>query len=397
MARRKSHAAMILAALLLASATAAQERAGEATPTVMPGPAPDYSRPDHWLCRPDAMQHCSVNLDVTVVSADGRLRVDPWRPAALPPIDCFYVYPTSSQDPASNSDLVPGTKPWEEIPVVQNQFARFASVCRLFAPMYRSGTVAALIGQAPPADREMTFGDVAAAWAHYLEHDNQGRGVVLIGHSQGAFLLRELVMRRIEGTPDRQRLVSALLIGGAVSVPPGQDIGGDFETIPLCRREDQTGCLVAYNSRRADDPPPVNAVLGRAPEGLQEACVNPASLSGGSAPLDAYLQTRWVPAGGTPRPQKPWTRPEQPVTTSHVQVPGLLSGECQTDGRASWLAVTVNADPNDPRVDEIKGDMEPAGEPLSEWGLHMIDMDVAMGDLVHLVETQGRSWVAARR
>ena len=27
--------------------------------------------------------------------------------------------------------------------------------------------------------------DVLAAWNYYLEHDNQGRGVVLVGHSQG--------------------------------------------------------------------------------------------------------------------------------------------------------------------------------------------------------------------
>ena len=31
--------------------------------------------------------------------------------------------------------------------------------------------------------------DVVAAWRHYLDHDNRGRGVVLIGHSQGTGML----------------------------------------------------------------------------------------------------------------------------------------------------------------------------------------------------------------
>jgi len=276
---------------------------------------------------------------------------------------------------------------------MQNQFARFGSVCRLFAPMYRSSTATAMRGQAPPADRELAYRDVAAALAYYLANGNQGRGVVLVGHSQGAFVLRELIRNEIDGKPAQGRLVSALLIGGAVSVPPGKVVGGDFKSLPLCTSDTQIGCIVAYNSRRAGTPLPANAILGRAPEGLQEACVNPAAIGGGEAPLDAYLQTRWPVPGGTPSPQKPWILPEQPIKTDYVKVPGLLTGECVIDGRASWLAVTVHGNPDDPRVDEIKGDVEPAGEPLPEWGLHMIDVNVVQGDLIRLVHKQGEAWL----
>ena len=53
--------------------------------------------------------------------------------AANPSADCFYVYPTISRDPTDNSDLVPGI---EEQAVAAVQLARFASVCKTYAPIY---------------------------------------------------------------------------------------------------------------------------------------------------------------------------------------------------------------------------------------------------------------------
>jgi hypothetical protein len=363
----------------------------------MRGPAPDYSRPAHWLCRPGNMTTCATNVDATVIDTEGDLKLERWSPAPEPSVDCFYVYPTASFDPASNSDLVPGTRPGEEIATVEAQFARFASVCRLFAPMYRSTTVTALLGQAPPGNVALAFADIEKAWAYYLAHDNQGRGFVLIGHSQGATLLRDLMKKVIDGKPLQTQLVSALLIGTDIGVQPGSDAGGDFKSIPICSRLGQVGCIVSYNSFRAGSPPQATSFLGKArTDGLQGVCVNPAALSGGSANLDAYLQTRWRVGAGRPSPQKPWTIPAKPIATEFVRVPGLISGQCVSDVQGSYLAVTVNADPNDGRVDEIKGDVEPDGQPLPEWGLHMIDMDLAMGNLIRLVGDQARIWKKAR-
>jgi len=190
--------------------------------------------------------------------------------------------------------------------------------------------------------------------------------------------------------------VSALLIGTDVGVQPGSDKGGDFKSVPICTRNGQTGCIVSYNSYRAGSPPQPNSPVGKArTDGLQEVCVNPAAISGGPAKLDSYLQTRWR-GGGRPGPQKPWTIPAKPIATEFVKLPGLLTGECLSDTNGAYLAVTVNADPTDGRVDEIKGDFEPDGQPLPEWGLHMIDFDLAMGNLVRLVGDQGRIWKKAQ-
>ena len=114
----------------------------------------DYSNGDNWLCRPGRQDACAVDLSTTVVSATGKLKQENWSANPNAPIDCFYVYPTVSNDPTGNSDMSPGP---EEKGVVRAQFARFASKCRPYAPLYRQITLAALraaIGGNPiPMDR----------------------------------------------------------------------------------------------------------------------------------------------------------------------------------------------------------------------------------------------------
>jgi hypothetical protein len=186
---------------------------------------------------------------------------------------------------------------------------------------------------------------VRDAWNYYLEHDNQGRGFVLIGHSQGSFVLAELIRKEIDGKPIQSRLVSAILAGTTISVPPGKDVGGSFQKIPLCHSATQIGCVITFASFRSTVPPPANSLFGR-PQGpnLVAACTNPAALAGGSGDLHAYLSTAGRTITGT-TPPKPWVTPEQTIDTPWVSVPGLLSARCNTNENATYLEVTVHGDP----------------------------------------------------
>jgi len=111
-------------------------------------PFPDgdaYASSDVWLCRPGRKDACAVDQDATIVAADGKLALEPFRADPNAPIDCFYVYPTVSTEPGGNSDRVVGS---EERRAVAQQFARFTARCRPFAPMYRQFTLAALASSA---------------------------------------------------------------------------------------------------------------------------------------------------------------------------------------------------------------------------------------------------------
>jgi hypothetical protein len=395
---RYSLIALALIALVGFSDRCLAQSQPQAAPPAAPAAKNDYSKAESWLCRPGRQDACAVDMTTTVVAANGKLTRETWAADPKAPVDCFYVYPTVSNDPTPNSDMNPGP---EELNVIRQQFARFASACRPYAPLYRQVTLTALragiAGKPMAVDRMMTYNDVVDAWKYYLEHDNQGRGVVLIGHSQGSAVLTQLVRNEIDGKPIQDHVISVLLMGTNLPVPKGKDVGGAFQHIPLCHAASQTGCTVSYASFRANVPPPANSRFGHVPgEGMVAACVNPAALGGGSGELHAYL-----PAAGqsiVPAAQpKPWVTPPQPITTPFVSLPGLLTAECVSNEKGSYLAVTVHGNPEDPRADDIPGDVMVGGQVLTDWGLHLIDVNLAIGNLIDLVRQESKAYLAGAK
>jgi hypothetical protein len=400
----------VLSALLMLSTSAisqggAMEENASPVPAALPTTPPDYGDHGNWLCWPGRSgDACAVDLTTTVISADGTTKLEAFHANPKPPIDCFYVYPTVSTDPGLVSTLAIGK---EERGVVVQQLARFGSRCRIFAPMYRQVTLTALVaalrgqplpGWADPAVREVGFHDVEAAWAYYLAHENHRRGVVLIGHSQGSNVLTHLIKDDIDGKPSQKLLVSAILMGANLVVPKGADVGGDFKSIPLCHSQKQTGCVIAYASFRETSPPPSNSRFGRprTPEpGMVAACVNPAALDGGSGPLHSYLSSGTLLLSGGIDPGS-WAK-NVTVTTPFVSLPGMLSARCVSTDELNYLAVKVSSDLSGPRRQDIPGDLVRNGAILKDWGLHLIDANLAMGNLVDVVGAESAAWLAKSR
>jgi hypothetical protein len=352
----------------------------------------DYGDAAHWLCRPGREDACALDHTTTAVAADGSTTIERWRADPDAPIDCFYVYPTVSTDPGPHSDMVADAA---ERNVIRQQFARFASKCRPFAPLYRQVTLAGLRqamsgGGRATLDRGLGYDDVLDAWRHYLANDNKGRGFVLIGHSQGAYVLRALIANEIDGKPIQKQLVSAILSGTTVAVPKGKDVGGAFRHVPLCRSVSQTGCAIVFATYRSTAPPPADALFGIVREdGMDAACSNPANLAGGSGELKAYLSTegRTIVSPGKPRA---WLNTGQTIDTPFVTLPGLITAKCARNEHGTFLEVTVHGNPEDPRTDDIGGDMTP------QWGLHLIDMNLAMGNLLDIVGEQAKAYLARK-
>jgi hypothetical protein len=355
----------------------------------------NYADAKSWLCRPGQHDACDPgellrDLTTTIIAADGTLSRETWKGDANAPIDCFYVYPTVSTDPGLNSDMNPDAA---EMNVIRQQFARFGSKCRLYAPMYRQVTLAGLRRLLTGAvsgvtiDHGLHYDDVRDAWNYYLSHDNQGRGYVLIGHSQGSYILAELIRQEIDGKPVQSRMISAILPGATIPVARGKDVGGKFQHIPLCRSASQTGCLIAYSSFRSTSPPPPNTRFGKvADPNLSAACTNPAALGGGSGELHAYFSTDGQTITST-APPKPWLKSGRAIDTKWVSVPGLLTARCNTNDNAAYLEITVHGDPSGPRTADITGDLTP------DWGLHLIDVNLAMGNLVDIAGQQATAWL----
>jgi hypothetical protein len=363
----------------------------------LPGSAQpnNYGDATSWLCRPGQRDACDVDLTTTVIAPGGKLSRETWTADPDAPVDCFYVYPTVSTDATPNSDMIADEA---ERNVIKQQFARFASKCRAYAPIYRQITLAGLrtiLSGSGSLDHGLQYDDVRDAWNYYLDHDNRGRGFVLVSHSQGSFILSRLIREEIDGKPVQARMVSAILLGATLAVPQGKDVGGAFQHVPLCRSASQTGCVITFASFRSTLPPPANTLFGKVTKkDMTAACTNPAALGGGSGDLHAYLSTDGRTIVGT-TPPKPWVVPTRQIDTPWVSVPGLLTAQCASNDNATFLEVTVHADPSGGRTDDIIGDIRGNGSAQANWGLHLVDVNLAMGNLLDVVSQQSKAWLAS--
>ena len=344
-----------------------------------------------WLCKPGLADNpCLADQSATAILPSGKLVISHSSPPKSAPVDCFYVYPTISGDPTINASLAVGFRQQE---VAIAEASRFSQVCNVYAPVYRQITLSALDHprQITLPHALVAYASVLAAFRDYLAHYNHGRGIVFIGHSQGATILIRLIQQQVDKVPSvRRRLVSALLMGGNVTVPKGKTVGGDFEHIPACSSATEAGCVVAYSSFTSK--PVAGSEFGRTssdagvgllarrhlPPSLEIMCVNPASPSGGTAWLQPYIPALALTFIGQ----------SVPVTTPWVTFPREFTGRCETSGDATWLQVSRPGGSADHR---------PALTRLEEpiLGLHILDVNIALGNLVRLVGRQAAAY--ARR
>lgn len=350
-----------------------------------------------WLCKPGlANNPCETSEETTVQLGSGYSFIESPKPASNPPIDCFYVYPTVSSQFTQNANLEIGP---EETQIAVDQASRFSQTCKVYAPIYPQLTLLAITtaGDVTAATVEKAYLGVLSAWQEYLAHYNHGRGVVLIGHSQGALFLAQLIKEQIDPNPAlRKQLVSAMLMGGNVLVPKGKTVGGSFANVPACQSAGQIGCVLAYSSFLEE--PPEGADFGRTNSPLlkeslteEEAsklevlCVNPALLVQGNnaGPLQRYESTSPFPGFlGTyfqaPKASTPW-----------VSMPEQYSSQCKSENGASWLQLTDTGPPGDTR-ELIKETLGPL------WGTHLEDINAALGNLVELTALQSKVYLGEK-
>jgi hypothetical protein len=347
-----------------------------------------------WLCFPGHSPNpCTPGLSTTVYSPTlKQIGVEHPKPVAHPAIDCFYVYPTVSGQPTGNSNLQIDP---EERSIALYQAARYSQYCRVFAPMYRQVTLAGIgtVGtKAPskPPSPALALSDVRASFQEYLRKYNQGRGFVLIGHSQGSFVLRQLIAKDVDRKPAvRKLLVSAILLGGNVLVKTGKDIGGDFQHIAACHSATQIGCVIAFSS--FDQPVPNSSIFGRpspvlgtkVPTGVQVLCTNPAALGGGSAPVATITPSQpFDPKSVLNLGIKLLGLTQPHPSTVWVAEPRAYRARCSSANNANVLQITA-----------VGGAKLPNPSPTPDWGLHLLDAQVALGNLLTDVKAEAAAFL----
>lgn len=231
---------LLLSLLLAGCSTNYHQFASHYTYTSRDG-HPDYSIPDNWAAHPYKQDPSdSVPLPLR----------EGYQPDSS--VDVFFIHPTSYTEkerslgwngPIDNADLNAKT----DYSTILYQASIFNEAGRVFAPRYRQANLTSYYPRNAAdsayalAAFELAYQDVKAAFIYYLEHNNNGRPIIIAAHSQGTTHGKRLVKEFFEGTPLQNRLVVAYLVG----MPLEPDY---FSLIKPCTTPDQTGCFCGWRT-----------------------------------------------------------------------------------------------------------------------------------------------------
>ena len=234
----------------------------------IPPAVPDYSQQDSWACLP--WKH---NASDTVPPGSGLIDDQ-----ANAKVDVFFVYPTIDRrithwnarvDDKMLNNLVDKT-------TIRGQATVFNGSCRVFVPRYRQAVFGSFLDKKENGKKalRLAYSDVEAAFQYYMKHYNNGRPVIIAGHSQGCLHAYYLIKEYFDTTSLKKQLVAAYLVGFHVNKD-------SLKVLKPCDSAGETGCYVAWNTVSKDG---VNGSTGKFFSGV---CVNPLSWKQDSNYMDA--------------------------------------------------------------------------------------------------------------
>lgn len=290
--------------------------------TIEPVPAtPDYAKLNAWSCLPSDLAFFKTKSETTFDAPNPAMALPKGiKSANLTTLtsaenaDVFFLHPTMLlEGPTWNADVHDAEMNAEvDKWPIRHQASAFSGAGRVFAPRYRQAHVRVFsLGDSLSwAAAEIAYQDIAAAFRHYLEHWNDGRPIVVAGHSQGAFHGRRLLQEFFDGQDLHTQLVAAYL--------PGMDMyAHEFDTIDLCRAKDQTGCLCTWMTYSEGFVPPWLKAKQARHDFEQGLCVHPVTWTtakGVANEIDAHL--------GVVRPSFRLSRPS--AVKGHINDHGTL-------------------------------------------------------------------------
>jgi len=333
-----------------------------------------------WICKPGQTDDlCAGTIDGKTLPPPGAdsQPLGYTRPDKAS-IDCFYLYPTQSDQPTSNSNL---DKDPPIRRVVVQQARMFSSVCNVYAPMYRQVTNSGNQVVYNPAV-ETAYQSAKAGFEDYLENYNHGRGFIMIGHSQGSAHTARLIDEMVDKDSNlRKRFIGAIAPGANVDVPIGKNVGGMYDNVPACSEIGEYKCLIAFST--FTDVPGETAPFSRLDFGYwvypeprpddtkyEVVCTNPAMLDGSNGamlPLANLDYLNGVPAGA--ESASPW-----------IGAPDYYTAECKRQDGAHWLNVTKTNLPGETRPD--LGAFAGSG---TNW--HVPEVNLFEGNLLNIAQT----------
>jgi hypothetical protein len=200
---------------------------------------PDYSQLNYWAAHPWKWDPSD--------SIPGPLRHE----IKDSMVDVFFLHPTThtkkrkkKQSNAPIDDAYINAK--TDYSTILYQASVFNEQCRVFSPRYRQAHINTFLKKQDEKTRQtfdLAYQDLRHAFEYYLQHWNNGRPIIIAGHSQGSKLGEQLLKEFFEDKPLQNKLVAAYLTGWGV---PKEY----FTTLQMCKDSFQTGCICSWRTLR---------------------------------------------------------------------------------------------------------------------------------------------------
>lgn len=199
------------------------------------------------------------------------------------PVDVFYLYPTSwaRKDKEEYPICSVKSKAMRKRArsVAASQARAFDMAGNLYAPYYRQ-VEAAFILDMDTQEQTAYYGgvpkaDVMEAFDYYIRHYNNGKPFILVGHSQGAMMVKELLFDYMDKHPEvYRRMVAAYVIGYSVTEQELEE----HPYLKFAEGPDDTGVIISYNTEAPGMTEENPTVLPGA------VCINPISWTRDETP-----------------------------------------------------------------------------------------------------------------
>ena len=169
-------------------------------------------------------------------------------------VDVFYLYPTVWYREGTNKDFVCTIdfKPMREnaTNALISQSSVFEEIGNIYAPFYRQADALYILDTNNNIkNKEKYFNnipkkDVVAAFDYFIKNYNNNKPFILLGHSQGAMMIKEILIDYFKTNENlNNRLVAAYIIGYSVTT-------NDLIENPhlrFAKGEYDTGVIISYD------------------------------------------------------------------------------------------------------------------------------------------------------
>ncbi len=218
----------------------------------------DYSLQQNWAALPTMQDNADWTPEGLSNNQDSAL------------VDVFFLHPTSAFTGfKGNADIDDNlvNKQTDKY-AIKYQASVFNGSCKIYAPRYQQAVLNNFFTKNTERAQDafnVAYADIKTAFEYYLKHYNNGRPIIIAGHSQGSKHAQRLLQEFFDGKPLQKQLVEAYIIGFPTKA-------SQFQYLKVSEKADTFGGYISYSTFGQD-----SKIATIAPDYNTAVSVNPLS------------------------------------------------------------------------------------------------------------------------